>query len=185
MARNLRPDLLIASLLRPLARFCVKRGVRIQELEELARKALVEEARSTIGESGGETSVSKISVTTGIHRGEVARLLAGTRRPKEKYDVLNRVIGLWSQAKSLLNSDGSPRLLTHEGTESEFARLVSSVSKEVTHYPILFELERIGAIEYEGSKVKLKAAEYIPRGDVEHGLNVLISRNINRFFVSS
>jgi len=46
-------------------------------------------------------------------------------------------------------------------------------SKEVTHYPILFELERIGAIEYSGNLVTLKVREYIPAGDVEHGLSVL------------
>lgn len=165
--------MIITSLLRPLVRFCVRRGVRIQELEELVRRSLVEEARVTIEDAGGDASVSKISVTTGIHRVEVARLLSGERRPKGKHDVLNRVVGLWSQRKSLCSRDGSPRPLTFEGTSSEFAELVASISKEVTHYPILFELERIGAIEYEGQKVRLKVLEYLPHGDVEHGLQVL------------
>lgn len=147
--------------------------MRIQELEELVRRSLVEEARASIEETGGEVSVSKISVTTGIHRVEVARVLSGERRPKGKHDVLNRVVGLWSQRKSLCSKDGSPRPLSFEGTSSEFAELVASISKEVTHYPILFELERIGAIEYEGNKVRLKVLEYIPQGDVEHGLGVL------------
>jgi hypothetical protein len=173
MEKTLQPNLMIASLLRPLARLCVRHGVRIQELEELVRRSLVEAAQTTIEEAGGEVSVSKISVTTGIHRVEVARVLSGETRPRGKHDVLNRVIGLWSQRKSLSSEDGSPRPLTFEGTSSEFAELVASISKEVTHYPILFELERIGAIEYEGQKVRLKAREYIPQGDVEHGLEVL------------
>ncbi len=154
-------------------RLCIARGVRIQELEELVRRALVKEAKASIEESRGDGSVSKISVTTGIHRTEVARLLAGEERPKGKHDVLNRVIGLWSQRRSLLSKDGTPRALTYEGTSSEFALLVASISKEVTHYPILFELERIGAIEYDGALVRLKVAEYLPQGDVEHGLSVL------------
>jgi hypothetical protein len=173
MQKTLDPKLVIASLLRPLVGFCVRRGVRIQELEELVRRSLVEAAQTTIEEAGGEVSVSKISVTTGIHRVEVARVLSGETRPRGKHDVLNRVIGLWSQRKSLSLEDGSPRPLTFEGTSSEFAQLVASISKEVTHYPILFELERIGAIEYEGQKVRLRAREYIPQGDVEHGLEVL------------
>jgi hypothetical protein len=173
MSKTLHPHMIITSLLRPLVRFCVRRGVRIQELEELVRRSLVEEARGTIEEAGGDVSVSKISVTTGIHRVEVARVLSGERRPKGKHDVLNRVIGLWSQRKALCSKDGAPRPLTFEGTSSEFAELVASISKEVTHYPILFELERIGAIEYDGQKVRLKVREYIPQGDVEHGLSVL------------
>jgi hypothetical protein len=173
MQKTLRPDLVISSLLRPLVRFCVLRGVRIQEVEELVRRSLVEAAHSTIKEAGGEVSTSKISVTTGIHRVEVARVLSGETRPGSKHDVLNRVIGFWSQHKSLRSEDGSPRSLTFEGTSSEFAELVASISKEVTHYPILFELERIGAIEYEGQRVRLRAREYLPQGDVEHGLDVL------------
>jgi hypothetical protein len=165
--------MIITSLLRPLVRFCLARGVRIKELDELVRRTLVEEARAAIEQARGEVSVSKISVTTGIHRVEVTRLLAGEVRPHRKHDVLNRVIGLWSQKRALSLPDGSPKPLTFEGGTSEFAELVASISKEVTHYPILFELERIGAIEYQGNTVKLKALEYIPRGDVEHGLSVL------------
>jgi hypothetical protein len=165
--------MIITSLLRPLMRFCLKRGVRIQEIEELVRRTLVEEAQRAIEEASGDVSVSKISVTTGIHRVEVTRLLSGEPRPKEKHDVLNRVIGLWSQKKSLRLADGSPKPLSFEGATSEFAALVASISKEVTHYPILFELERLEAIEYDGSKVRLKVLEYIPSGDVEHGLAVL------------
>jgi hypothetical protein len=63
--------------------------------------------------------------------------------------------------------------LTHEGLSSEFARLVADVSKEVTHYPILFELERIGAIEYVGNLVRLRVQEYTPREDHQYGLDLL------------
>lgn len=173
MPKSLQPHMIIASILRPLVRFCLRRGVRVQELEALVRRALVAEAERTIREAGGVASVSKISVTTGIHRVEVTRLLTGKDSSRGKHDVLNRVIGLWSQRKTLRSEDGTPRPLTFEGTSSEFAALVASISKEVTHYPILFELERIGAIEYEGPKVRLRLSEYTPAGDAEHGLALL------------
>ena len=156
--------MIIKSVLRPLVRLCLQRGVRVQELEELVRQVLVEEAQRAYERHDGLGL---------IHRSEVARLLSGEPRPKEKHDVLNRVVGLWSERRSLCSADGSPRPLTFEGVSSEFAKLVASVSKEVTHYPILFELERIGAIEYLGDRVILKVREYIPAGDVEHGLAVL------------
>lgn len=173
MSAALAPSLLVASLLRPLVRVCLKRGVRIQELEEAARKAFVEEAKVAIEEAHGDVSVSKISVTTGIHRTEVARLLTGEEKPKTRHDVLNRVIGLWCGKRSFRSADGAPRPLTFAGTASEFAKLVASISKEVTHYPILFELERIGAIEYEDKRVRLKVREFTPSGDVAQGLAVL------------
>jgi len=110
---------------------------------------------------------------TGLHRSEVSRLLSGDSADEGPHDILNRVIGLWSSAKSYRNADGTLKQLTHEGLGSEFAALVAKVSKEVTHYPILFELERIGAIEYDGNLVRLVTQEYTPQEDVEYGLELL------------
>ena len=160
MEKKLQPSAVLAALLAPVVRFCLKRGVRIRELDESIRKTLVEEARSAIEDVGGEVSVSKISVITGIHRLEVGRRLAGERRPRGKHDVLNRIIGLWTQRGSYRDKKGLPRPLSFQGLNSEFAELVARVSKETSHYPILFELERTGAIELEGGMVKLKVVEY-------------------------
>jgi hypothetical protein len=173
MSKKLQPSLALAAALRPIVRFCLKHGVRSRELDEFFRKSLVEEARAMIEEAGGEVSVSKISVVTGIHRVEVARLLAGKRRPRGKHDVLNRVIGLWLNGATYRNGTGGPRPLSFQGLTSEFAELVARVSKEVSHYPLLFELERIEAIEYLGDRVRLVASEYTPTGDTEHGLGVM------------
>jgi hypothetical protein len=173
MEKKLPPSAVLAALLAPVVRFCLKHGVRIRELDDSIRKTLVEEARSAIEDAGGEVSVSKISVITGIHRVEVGRLLAGERRPRGKHDVLNRIIGLWTQRGSYRDKKGYPRSLSFQGLNSEFAELVARVSKEVSHYPILFELERTGAIEFEGEMVRLKVVKYTPQGDAEHGLQIL------------
>jgi hypothetical protein len=50
---------------------------------------------------------------------------------------------------------------------------VADVSKEVTHYAILFELERIGAIAYEGNQVTLSVKGYTPKEDIQYGLDLL------------
>lgn len=165
--------MLLHAVLRPVVRFCLKRGLRVRELDEAVRRILVEEAKAAIERASGEVSVSKISVTTGVHRVEVSRLLAGESKPDEKHDVLNRVIGTWSQSRAFKRKGGDPKPLTFQGLSSEFATLVATVSKEVSHYPILFELERIGAIEYKDEKVELVVKEYTPEGDVEHGLFLL------------
>jgi hypothetical protein len=149
------------------------RGVRIQELESLLKEVLVSEASAAIKAARSDVSVSKISVITGIHRSEVGRLIAGEGSSREKHDILNRVIGLWSQGAGYATANGTPRPLTFQGLGSEFALLVASVSKEVSPYPVLFELERIGAIRYEEDMVILQVVEYTPIGDVEHGVQVL------------
>ncbi len=163
----------IQAVLQALVRWCLKRGVRSAQVEELVRQTFVHEAQREIKEAKSEFSVSKVSVITGLHRTEVSRLLSGDERSSPQHNILNRVIGLWSGAKRYRNKDGSIRTLTHEGLNSEFAALVALVSKEITHYPILFELERIGAIEYQGNSVKLIAQGYAPQGDVQYGLDLL------------
>lgn len=170
---SLTPTSLIRALIRPLVAWCLRHGVRSAQVEELIREAFVRSAESEIRRAQGAFSVSKVSVMTGIHRSEVARLLAGDAAEQGQHDILNRVIGLWSTSKTYRGPDGAPKQLTHEGLGSEFAALVAKVSKEVTHYPILFELERIGALEYHGNLVKLVTPEYTPREDVNYGLELL------------
>lgn len=167
------PPAYIRALLRPLVRWCLKRGVRSSQVEEILRQSFVHEAQHEIHEAQGAFSVSKVSVMTGLHRSEVSRLLTGERPDRAAHDILNRVLGLWASSKRYRTAEGTPRDLTHEGLSSEFARLVADVSKEVTHYPILFELERIGAIEYVGNLVRLRVQEYTPREDHQYGLDLL------------
>jgi len=163
----------IEAILRSLVRWCLKHGVRSAQVEELVRQKFVEQAEREIREAKGEFSVSKVSIMTGLHRTEVSRLLSGEERGAPQHDLLNRVIGLWSSSKRYRTKQGAARPLTYEGLGSEFAALVAEVSKEVTHYPILFELERMGAIEYSGSSVKLIVQEYTPTGDAKYGLDLL------------
>ncbi len=163
----------VQAIARSLVRWCLKHGVRYAQVEEIFRQTFVQEAEAEILQAQSEFSVSKVSVMTGLHRTEVARLRAGEGESPGQHDILNRVIGLWVSSKKYRTKDGAPRALTHEGLSSEFAALVAEVSKEVTHYPILFELERIGAIRYEGQTVALVVQGYTPSEDMQYGLDLL------------
>lgn len=173
MTTSLNPIAFIRACARPLVTWCLKHGIRSSQVEQIVRELFVHEAQNEIKNAQGEFSVSKVSVMTGLHRTEVARLLSNDYDEKGAHDVLNRIIGLWSTAKRYRNRDGSRKALTHAGLSSEFAELVGRVSKEITHYPVLFELERIGAIEYQGDVVHLVVQEYTPEEDVGYGLELL------------
>ncbi len=172
-AKNDHHHSFIKALLRPLARYCLTAGLRLQKIEQALREVLVEEAQRSISASSNSISVSKLSVATGIHRTEISRLLTGDDKPKKDHDVLNRVIGLWSQSSRFRSKDGKPRALSYHGSESEFARLVGLVSKEVTHYAVQFELERIGAISCKDDLIHLNTSEYVAVADIEYGLGLL------------
>jgi hypothetical protein len=165
---------ILEALLEPIAELCLSNGIRFKEAQELLRASLVSQAQAAIQRAaGGEESISRISVATGLQRPEVQRLRSGRRRKSANSDVLNRVIGSWRNNKRFQDKHGHPRQLTHAGVRSQFATLVATISKEVAHYPVLFELERIGAISYQGDRVKLEVFEYIPTKDPAHALNLL------------
>ena len=127
-------------------RFMIRHGIKLPEIIEIAKKVLVSEAERELSNVSGEVSASKLSVMTGVHRGEVSRLLKGESKLADYTDILSRVIGTWQLSKRFTDGDGRPKLLTFEGTDSEFSRLVESVTKEISPYTVYYELERTGAI---------------------------------------
>jgi hypothetical protein len=137
------------------------------------QQILVEEGSREVEERHGSASVSKISVVTGLNRAQTSKLLAGESATTSSSDLLLRVIGQWSQNTKYRDEQGVPRVLQFQGLSSEFADLVGSITREVNHYPILFELERVGAVEITEDTVRLLVDEFIPVGDVTQGLALL------------
>ena len=173
MLSKLDPSSIVAAVLRSVVRYCLRCGLRYSELEHVLQKILVEEGAREVHATNGSSSVSKISVVTGLNRPQITKLLAGDMEKSAPHDLLARVVGQWSQSSSYQDKQGKPRALKFQGLASEFAALVSSITREVSHYPVLFELERVGAVEISNDEVRLVSYEYIPVGDVQHGLHLL------------
>jgi hypothetical protein len=173
MAGKLDPSYVIAAVFRSVVRYCLRHGLRYNELERELQKILVEEGAKEVEVANGSLSVSKISVVTGLNRPQINKLLSGDKGKSAPHDLLSRVVGHWSQNSLYQDTSGKPRALKFQGLASEFAALVSSITREVSHYPVLFELERVGAVEIVNEEVQLRAYEYTPVGDVEHGLQLL------------
>ena len=162
----------VRAMIRPLALFCVRRGLKFREFTELAKAVFIEAAEEEIGRNGYQHSTSKISVMTGIQRFEVKRVHAASPDADDK-NLVVRVVGLWSNSTRFCDTRGKARKLTHRGVRSEFARLVRSVSKDLNPHTVLFELERLGILEKEGDKVALKNNAFIAQGDPEAGMRMV------------
>src|SRR5690606_37677168 len=87
----------------------------------------------------------------------------------------NRIIGQWQQSARFRSKSGKPRVLSMGGARDEFRALVESVTTEVTPGTILFELERIGAVERVRDGLKLTSRVYLARGDLNTGFRMLQS----------
>lgn len=156
-------------MLRPLALFCVRRGVKLREFVDLAKGVFIEAAEEEIARSGYQRSTSKISVMTGIQRFEVKRLMDVDPDGAER-NLVVRVVGLWSNSSRFTDSRGRARKLTHRGARSEFARLVRSVSKDLNPHTVLFELERLGVLTKDEQHVTLRQNAVIAHGNPQIGM---------------
>lgn len=173
MRANLR------EILRPIARFCVRRCLRLQETIEILKELLVDEARQELTRVSAEVSVSRIAAMTGVHRKDVSRLLKRGHNEEEfKVDLISRIIGCWRHDRSYCTKTGKPRLLSYEGIDSEFSELVRSVSQDLNPYAVMYELERAAAIEKTARGLRLTSRLYLIRNDSAAGFKVL-SRDLD------
>lgn len=162
-------------VLRPLVRFCMRHSIKLGDLVESLKAVYVEVAREQLADSGSEISGSRMSVMTGVHRKDVARLLDNELPARESKSFVTRVVGAWRNSREFCGASGKPRVLSFEGKQSEFGKLVSSVSVDLNPYTVLFELERIGAVQRTRGGLKLVSRLYNPLGDKRSGFELLAS----------
>jgi hypothetical protein len=160
-------------LLRPLVSFCLRHGLRIQDLIECCKVTFVEMSRDAIVVKGEEATMSRVSVITGLHRRDVKRLLDENPAVKTAVSLTMRVVGQWRTDPAFMTSARKPRVLSFGTEDSEFHNLVASVSRDLNPATVLFELERVGAVERSSRGLRLVVESYVPTGDFEEGFRIL------------
>jgi len=148
----------------PVAKFCLRQSLKLQDLQQALKEVLVEAAASSLEEEGIEPSASRITLLTGVHRKDVSAIQAGGKKSPSHTDLMTKVLGQWQEDRNF-SIKGKPRPLTCVGKESEFAELVRAINKEINPYTVMFELERAGLVEKRGSLVLANAREFVPVGN--------------------
>lgn len=145
--------------LRPLMRLAVRHSVRLLEVIELLKLVFLEVAAEELEHRGEKPNVSKLSVMTGVHRKDAARLYRDKGEIRRPPDVLSRTLGLWRNSALYQTSAGAPRVLTYEGPESEFVQLVREVTTDVAPHTVLHELQRRQMVERSARGLRLLTAQ--------------------------
>ena len=123
---------------------------------------------------GEKGNVSRLAVITGLYRQDVTAVYRKKSVPNENtMGILWRVVGQWENDSRFITSAGQPRVLSYEGDGNEFATLCENVSKHVYPGTLLFELERIKAVERTPRGLKLLRPMYRVNTDVVKGFEML------------
>jgi hypothetical protein len=171
----------VEAVLLPLARLCVARGLPVDHVEELLKRAYVQAARERqrgAGAAGGAAStapiggaardVSQVATATGLSRREVARLDAVTLpRSVQKPSPVNQIYLRWSTSRRLQDPQGQPRALPRTGKAPSFEALAQSVTRHVHPRSLLDEMLRqdLVSLSDDGLTVQLQPERYVPDQD--------------------
>jgi hypothetical protein len=168
-AANLHAPL--ARLLRPLVRLCIRGGMTFPALAQLLRELFVNVAEHDFALEGKEQTDSRVSLLTGIHRKEVAKLRGAGAPVHEAPATLSRtsaIIARWLAAPEFTNSKGHPLPLprTASGDAPSFESLVASITKDVRPRAVLDEwLDRKLVAINGNEEIVLLDTAFVPRGD--------------------
>jgi hypothetical protein len=173
---------LLAALYRILtavARVALKRGVPYDAVAELAKQAFVEVAFRDFKIEGRKQSAARVSVLTGIHRKDVARVLASERsRDDAAADRVTcgaGVVAGWRRDRRYQDARGAPAALAFEGRGPTFSELVRRYGiGDTPPRAVLDELVRVGAAtRARDGRVRLLASAYVPETASPEALAIL------------
>src|SRR5580692_1318838 len=174
----------LARLLRPLVRLCIHSGMTFPALAQLLRELFVNVAEHDFALEGKEQTDSRVSLLTGIHRKEVARLRGAGAPVNETPATLSRtsaIVARWLAAPEFTDARGDPLPLprTASGDAPSFEQLVASITKDVRPRAVLDEwLDRKLVTINDDDEIVLVDTAFVPRGDDDRKWHYL-GRNLH------
>jgi hypothetical protein len=167
---------ILSRLLALIARLCLANGMTFASVEEVLKKAFVQEANALQPGAPLHGKVSRISTTTGLTRREVRRLVKEDVpvRPA-KPPLSTELFARWTTGQAWRDLDGKPYQLKRQGPAPSFEALAQSVTRDVHPRSMLDELIRLGLASYdeEHDSVSLTCSEFVPKGDAQQVLGLL------------
>lgn len=152
----------------PLARLCLGSGITFSAVEDVLKRAFVQEAGALQPDAPAHGLVSRVSTATGISRREVTRLtkFVAAVRPT-KPPLAAEVFARWTTDGSWRDERGAPLTLNRQGAAPSFEALAQSITRDVHPRSMLDELIRLGVVSHdeELDLVSLTRSEFVPRSD--------------------
>jgi hypothetical protein len=166
-------------LFKPLVQILIRNGISFPMAAEVLKRCYLNVAADDFREPGGrKMSAARLSLLTGMHRKDIARLRSlpdpTIDRRWEAQNHLAQLVLMWANDAAYCLPNGSPRELPIEGPAPSFESLVVACTGDVPVVTTLEELVRIGTVErINESTVKLKSRVYYPAQNEREKLWVL------------
>lgn len=146
----------VRHMLIPIARVLIRNGVPYGDFEEVARHAFAKAGESVIGERGLQSTLSRLSLLTGLPRREMRRIMS---RPPQitplsltDWTMAARVLHAWhTKSPYVLVPFGVPMDLEYDAPDSAatFVSLVKTHVPECDPESVLSELIASGSVKQD------------------------------------
>ncbi len=171
----------LETLLIPVVRLALKRGLAFSRFSELVKRAYVTAARRDFTVPNRKLSVSRVAVLTGMTRKEASRLMQDDPderlggRLARQVNRAARVVTAWGDDPEFHDATGAPAPLPFAADGgASFGRLVAKHGADVGASAVLDELLRVGAVgEHDDGRLYLANRAYIPAADEGAKLDIL------------
>jgi len=171
----------LKTLLVPVVRVALKRGLAFGRFSELVKRAYVAAARRDFTVPNRKLSVSRVAVLTGMTRKEASRLMQDDadeqlgNRMVRQVNRAARVVTAWVEDPDYQDGRGAPASLPFESDDGPgFTDLVAKHGADVGARAVLDELVRVGAVaERADGRLYLTNRAYIPTADEGAKLDIL------------
>jgi Family of unknown function (DUF6502) len=159
----------IAQLLGPLASFMLDAGLGTRQVQRLLRTALVQAALSKQRGASSRVNISRISIATGIPRGQVTRIIRTSRSKGNDLvaggHVANRVLAGWHEDPKFTTKSGRPSVLRIFGPGVTFEALARKYGASAPVRALLDELVQAGSVELlKAQRVSARSSINLHRG---------------------
>jgi hypothetical protein len=169
----------VRTVLRPLVRLMLARGVTLPLAVELLKRVYVQVALEGKTDGGSSTD-SRVSMLTGVHRKDVKRLRGLPDASAELPRVVSlgaQLVSVWTTRPGWVDEQGRPLALPRLGSaggDRSFDALVACVSKDIRARPVLDEWLRLGVVHLnDRDEVVLNTAAFVPQAGFDEKLSYL------------
>jgi hypothetical protein len=168
----------IRRVLRPLVRLMLSSGITYPFVSEMLKGLFVEVADREFGLEGRQTTDSRISLISGVHRKDVRRLRGAEDQSGEAMpDTVSfggRLVATWLGDARFVDDDGRPRPLARtrsDGGAPCFEDLVVSRSSDLRPRVVLDEWLRLGIVSIDAQdRLVLNAEAFVPNSGLDESL---------------
>ena len=144
---------LTQKIIEPLIEVFLFFGVDYNFLNTIIKKTYISIALRDYGKRSRQTSISRISIMTGLTRKEVSSIkkLLGTQTSDDlKINKnIDKIIKIWTGNKDYLTTTGKPKKIKLESGKISFINLVKIARTDIPAKAITTELQRLNLIEID------------------------------------